>query len=238
MKAQKNHSKQRHKPTGTAKHKPTPSINPGKKRRQYLKRAIAKATAYVQSLRVFKELMRRRRLSPFWTNKGNRDGIEAETALLMVILDNLDLRTWQSKKNLEHLAKQAGLRTTSDTGGESISRASRAAERLARLGIIQTPKAYFNPYDARCECKQITVTETFFSLLGLDLKNAKRERAKLAGEPVEEAENVTLNHPAIIAASLENYARMQAAGLARMKAKRDRARQLKAERYGHSPAPA
>ncbi|MCX9039620.1 RepA protein [Citrobacter portucalensis] len=182
----------------------------------------------IKSRRVYADLMRRRRISLFWVNKGNRDGVSAEIALLHVILDNLDLCTWQPVKNLELLAEQAGLVTYSQAGGKSISRASRAAERLVRLGIITAPKAYFNPYDARCECKEITVTEAFFQLLGIDAKKARRERARLAGEPREEADNVTLNHPQIIATTLENRARMMAAGLSRMKARRDRAREARA----------
>jgi len=235
MNSTKNHKKARYKPLGIASHRPSPNINPEKKRRRFLARAIAKADAAIKSLRVFGDLMRRRRQSLYWTNKGNRDGVEAETALLMVILDNLDLRTWQpSKKNLEQMAKQAGL--VSPCG--SISRATRAAERLTLLGILSAPKAYFNPYDARCECKQITVTEAFFTLLGLDLKAAKRERAKLAGEHPDNYEAVNLNHPAIITATLANREKMNAAGLARMRAKRERARQEKALRYGVTASPA
>lgn len=228
----------RPKPTGRANHLPVAHIRPDKKRRKFLVRALGRADAQIKSMRVFADLMRKRRQSRFWVNGGNRDGVAAEIALLQVILDNLDLCTWQPTKNLELLAEQAGLVTRSANGGKSISRASRAVDRLVRLGYLVAPKAVFNPYDARCECRDITVTSAFFPLLGIMLKSALRERAKLAGEPASEAENVTLNHPHILAATLANRARMLGAGLARMKARRERARQHKAEHFAARAAPA
>lgn len=106
-------------------------------------------------------------------------GIETLCELMLAILDDLDLRDWQIRHNLETLAERAGLATRSDGGHKSISRASRGCDRLSWLNAIITEKAPFNPYDARCACKHIEVTEEFFAILGIPLKQAYRERARL-----------------------------------------------------------
>ncbi|MDF7702688.1 hypothetical protein PUR44_24885, partial [Enterobacter hormaechei subsp. steigerwaltii] len=49
-----------------------------------------------------------------------------------------------------------------------------------------TDKAKFNPYDAKCACKQIEVTESFFAALGMPLKLVYRERARLLNEDPNE----------------------------------------------------
>lgn len=230
MSTKKHSHKVRNAPPGVAACVPTPNINPEKRRKNSIRRWLGKALARHQNSRTFKELMRLRSLSRYWVNRGNRDGVRAECALLIAILDNLDAATWQTGKNLELLSDQAGLTTTSNTGGKSYSRASRAAERLAQLGIIRAPKAGFMPHLKTCEIRFIDVTEKFFTLLGIALKDATRERARLVGVSAEEAHTVTVNHPAIIKAYIERRAKMAAAGFARLKARRERTKQERADR--------
>lgn len=240
----KNASKVRFKPSGIPACTPTANIDPGKKRFKFLARALAKADAMVKSFRVFNALMRRRRRFAYWVNKGNRDGVKAEIALLMAILDNLDAYTWQSTATLEQLAEQAGLVTTCKrTGNTSISRASRAADRLAIMGIIKADKAGFMPHLQTCEIRYIDVTADFFALLGISIKQAERMRARGAGKPPEEAANVTENDPKLIERYLAVRARMAAVGFAKLKARREQAAREKAElkrakRYGYTAAPA
>ncbi|EOM1465725.1 hypothetical protein ACNCTC_005003, partial [Escherichia coli] len=72
------------------------------------------------------------------------------------------------------------------TSGKFISLASRGCDRLYWLDLIITDKAKFNPYDAKCACKQIEVTESFFAALGMPLKLVYRERARLLNEDPNE----------------------------------------------------
>lgn len=148
---------------------------------------------------------------------------------MLAILDDLDLRDWQTRHNLETLADRAGLATRSDAGNKSISRASNGCDRLVWLDAIITAKAPFNPYDARCACKHIEVTEDFFAILGIPLKQVYRERARLLKADPEEI--ISSGDSRLIPVRVENWARMAAAGLARMKAKRETARQRKQEYY-------
>jgi hypothetical protein len=230
MSTEKQLNKVRSAPPGVAACVPTPNVNPEKRRKSSIRKWLGKALARFQSRRMFKELMRLRGISRYWVNRGNRDGVHAECALLIAIMDNLDAGTWQSIKNLELLSDQAGLTTTSTTGGKSYSRASRAAERLAQLGIIRAPKAGFMPHLKTCEIRYIDVTEKFFELMGVALKDATRERARLVNVPAEAAHTVTVNHPAIIKAYIERRAKMAAAGFARLKARRERTKQERADR--------
>lgn len=166
------------------------------------------------------ELTRRIRRSPYWVNDPNDYGLDALCELVLAIFDDLDLRDWQTRENLETLAERAGMTTC---------RASRGCDRLAQLGLVLTEKAPFNPYDARCACKNIEVTEHFFAALGIPLKQAYRERAVLLKAEPEEV--IHSWDARLIPIRVANWARKAAAGLSRMKAKRDRARQLKQEYY-------
>ena len=160
-------------------------------------------------------------------------GIETLCELMLAILDDLDLRDWQIRHNLETLAERAGLATRSDGGHKSISRASRGCDRLSWLNAIITEKAPFNPYDARCACKHIEVTEEFFAILGIPLKQAYRERARLLEADPNEV--ISSGDIRLIAIRVENWTRKAAAGLSRMKARRDVARQRKREYFSQSP---
>ena len=84
-------------------------------------------------------------------------------------------------------------------------------------------------YAARCACKHIEVTEDFFAILGIPLKQVYRERARLLKADPEEI--IFSSDVRLIAIKVENWTRKAAAGLARMKAKREVARQRKQEYY-------
>lgn len=166
------------------------------------------------------ELTRRIRRSPYWVNDPNDYGLDALCELVLAIFDDLDLRDWQTRNNLETLAERAGMTTC---------RASRGCDRLFMLGLVLTEKSPFNPYDARCACKNIEVNEHFFAALGIPLKQVYRERARLLKAEPEEV--IHSWDARLISIRVANWTRKQAAGLSRMKAKRDRARQLKQEYY-------
>ncbi|MEL5515693.1 hypothetical protein PTR77_25740 [Serratia bockelmannii] len=76
------------------------------------------------------------------------------------------------------------------------------------------------------------MTEDFFAILGIPLKQAYRERARLL--KADPNEIIDSSDSRLIPIRVENWERMAAAGLARMMAKRDAARQRKQEYY--SPA--
>jgi hypothetical protein len=153
---------------------------------------------------------------------------------MLAILDDLDLRDWQTRHNLETLAERAGLKTNSDAGNKSISRASRGCDRLTWLNLIITEKAPFNPYDAQCACKNIEVTEDFFAALGIPLKEVYRERARLLKADPDEI--IHSWDARLLSVRVANWTRKAAAGLARMKAQRDAARQRKKEYYSPTVA--
>ncbi|ENQ6875327.1 RepA protein [Salmonella enterica] len=218
-------------PTGVAKQSPCYNVS-SRRRRRFLNRWIRSLATPAGRDKITEELRRRIRHSKYWVNEANKYGLEALCELLLAILDDLDLRDWQTRHNLETLAERAGLATRSDVGHKSISRASRGCDRLVWLNAIITAKAPFNPYDARCACKHIEVTEDFFAILGIPLKQAYRERARLLKADPDEI--IYSSDSRLISIRVENWARMAAAGLARMMAKRDAARQRKQEYY--SPA--
>ncbi|MGS2837123.1 hypothetical protein ACVCKN_28230, partial [Klebsiella pneumoniae] len=114
-----------------------------------------------------------------WVNEANKFGLETLCELMLAILDDVDLRDWQTRHNLETLAERAGLATRSDGGHKSISRASRGCDRLYWLNAIITDKAPFNPYDARCACKHIEVTEDFFAILGIGVWGAMEPKTNV-----------------------------------------------------------
>ncbi|EGM3612855.1 RepA protein [Salmonella enterica] len=206
----------------------TPCYNvPARKRRRFLSRWIKSLASTIGRMKIKRELRRRIRHSSYWVNEVNQYGLEALCELLLAILDDLDLTIWQTRHNLETLAERAGLMTRSDAGTSSISRASRGVDRLCWLNIVISAKAPFNPYDNQCACKSIEVTEDFFAVLGIPLKLAYRERARLLKADPEEI--IHSWDSRLMARRLENLARMAAAGLARMKAKRAIARQKKKE---------
>ncbi|MDN4198377.1 hypothetical protein OA787_27100, partial [Citrobacter freundii] len=71
--------------------------------------------------------------------------------------------------------------------------------------------------------------EDFFAILGIPLKQVYRERARLLKANPEEI--ISSGDVRLIAIKVENWTRKAAAGLARMKAKREVARQRKQEYY-------
>lgn len=220
-------------PTGIAKNTPCYNVAT-RKRRRFLDRWIKSLATAAGRIKVRTELRRRIRHNKYWVNEANKFGIEALCELMLAILDDLDLTTWQTRHNLETLAERAGLNTRSERGRQSISRASRGCDRLAWLNLIITAKAPFNPYDAKCACKHIDVTEDFFATLGIPIKQVYRERARLLDAPPEEI--ITSWDARLNERRFANIMRMAAAGLARMKAQRDVARQRRKE-Y-HTPIPA
>ncbi|EAS3837377.1 RepA protein [Salmonella enterica] len=180
-------------------------------------------------IKIKNELRRRIRHNKYWVNEANKYGIETLCELMLAIFDDLDLRDWQTRHNLETLSDRAGLSTRSNAGNKSVSRASNGCDRLVWLDAIITEKAPFNPYDARCACKHIEVTEDFFAILGVPLKQVYRERARLL--KADPNEIISSGDVRLIAIRVENWTRKAAAGLARMKARRDAARQRKQEYY-------
>ncbi|MCU6401180.1 RepA protein [Enterobacter quasiroggenkampii] len=200
-----------------------------RKRRRFLARWIRALATTIGRLKIKRELRRRIRLSSFWVNEPNKDGLDSLCELMLAMLDDLDLITWQTRHNLETLAERAGLDTHSDAGNKAISRASRACDRMSWLKLIITEKAKFNPYDARCACKHIEVTEDFFAALGIPLKQVYRERARLL--KTDPTEIISSWDSRLLPIRLANIARMAAAGLERMKAQREAARERKRQYY-------
>ncbi|MFC7507949.1 RepA family replication protein [Pantoea stewartii] len=215
-------------PTGVAKQSPCYNVA-SRRRRRFLNRWIKSLATEAGRIRIKNELRRRIRYNKYWVNEANKYGIETLCELMLAIFDDLDLRDWQTRHNLETLSDRAGLSTRSDAGNKSVSRASNGCDRLVWLDAIITEKAAFNPYDARCACKHIEVTEDFFAILGVPLKQVYRERARLL--KADPNEIISSGDVRLIAIRVENWTRKAAAGLARMKARRDAARQRKQEYY-------
>ncbi|EDZ2955403.1 RepA protein [Salmonella enterica] len=217
-------------PTGVAKQSPCYNVA-SRKRRRFLNRWIKSLATEAGRIKIKNELRRRIRHNRYWVNEANKFGIETLCELMLAIFDDLDLRDWQTRHNLETLAERAGLTTRSESpkGKPQSSRASRGCDRLVWLDAIITEKAPFNPYDARCACKHIEVTENFFAILGVPLKQVYRERARLL--KADPNEIISSGDVRLIAIRVENWMRKAAAGLARMKARRDAARQRKQEYY-------
>lgn len=212
--------------------KQTPCYNvASRKRRRFLSRWIRTLATTAGRNKIRNELRRRIKLSRYWVNDPNPFGLDALCELMLAILDDLDLRDWQTIHNLETLAERAGLETRSSRGRKQSSRASRGCDRLQWLNLIISEKARFNPYDARCICKNIEVTEDFFAALGIPLKDVYRERARLLNAEPEEL--ISSWDARLIPIRVANWTRKAQAGMARMKARRERARQLK-QGY-HSP---
>lgn len=220
-------------PTGIPKQTPCYNVA-SRKRRRSLNRWIRSLATTAGRQKIRHELRRRIRLSRYWVNDANAFGLDALCELMLAILDDLDLRDWQTLHNLETLAERAGLETRSDRGRKQSSRASRACDRLQWLNLIISEKARFNPYDARCSCKNIEVTEDFFAALGIPLKEVYRERARLLNAQPEEV--ISSWDARLISIRVANWTRKAEAGLIRMKARRERARQLK-KNYHSPPIP-
>lgn len=215
-------------PTGVAKQSPCYNVA-SRRRRRFLNRWIKSLATEAGRIKIKNELRRRIRHNKYWVNEANKYGIETLCELMLAIFDDLDLRDWQTRHNLETLSDRAGLSTRSNAGNKSVSRASNGCDRLVWLDAIITEKAAFNPYDARCACKHIEVTEDFFAILGVPLKQVYRERARLL--KADPNEIISSGDVRLIAIRVENWTRKAAAGLARMKARRDAARQRKQEYY-------
>ncbi|HHA3222529.1 TPA: RepA family replication protein [Klebsiella pneumoniae] len=215
-------------PTGVAKQSPCYNVA-SRRRCRFLNRWIKSLATEAGRIKIKNELRRRIRHNKYWVNEANKYGIETLCELMLAIFDDLDLRDWQTRHNLETLSDRAGLSTRSDAGNKSVSRASNGCDRLVWLDAIITEKAAFNPYDARCACKHIEVTEDFFAILGVPLKQVYRERARLL--KADPNEIISSGDVRLIAIRVENWTRKAAAGLARMKARRDAARQRKQEYY-------
>lgn len=206
-------------PAGVPKNTPCYNVA-SRRRRRFLNRWIRALATSSGRDKIRNELTRRISRSVYWVNDPNPFGLDALCELVLAILDDLDLRDWQTRDNLETLAERAGL---------TLCRASRGCDRLAWLNAIITEKAPFNPYDAKCACKNIEVTEDFFAILGIPLKQAYRERARLLKAEPEEI--IHSWDARLIPIRVANWTRKAAAGLDRMKAKRARARELKQEYY-------
>lgn len=211
-------------PAGIPKNTPCYNVA-SRRRRRFLNRWIRALTTSAGRIKIRAELRRRIRHSKYWVNAANKFGLDTLCELLLAILDDLDLRDWQTRHNLETLAERAGL---------TLCRASRGCDRLSWLSAIITEKAPFNPYDDKCACKHIEVTEDFFAILGIPIKQAYRERARLLKAEPEEI--IHSWDARLIPIRVANWTRKAAVGLSRMKAKRDRARQLKQEYYASTLA--
>lgn len=221
---QKRSNKSRPSPAGVPNQTPCYNVA-SRKRRRFLSRWIKQLATPAGRLKIHNELRRLVRKSRFWVNSPNKYGLEAACELMLAILDDLDLRTWQTRHNLKILSERAGLTTKH----KHISRASRGCDRLYWLNLIITDKAPFNPYDAQCACKQIEVTESFFAALGIPLKMVYRERARLLN--ADPSEVIHAWDSRLLPIRLHNIQRMATAGLARMKARREAARQRKKDYY-------
>lgn len=219
MTEQQRSSMSRLSPAGVPKNTPCYNVA-SRRRRRFLNRWIRALATSSGRDKIRNELTRRISRSVYWVNDPNPFGLDALCELVLAILDDLDLRDWQTRDNLETLAERAGL---------TLCRASRGCDRLAWLNAIITEKAPFNPYDAKCACKNIEVTEDFFAILGIPLKQAYRERARLLKAEPEEI--IHSWDARLIPIRVANWTRKAAAGLDRMKAKRARARELKQEYY-------
>lgn len=222
-------------PTGIPKAIPC-FVPKAKRRRRALNSWLHKLNTPAGKDKIIAELRRRASRSLYWTRQANQHGLKAACELLLSMLDDLDLATWQTRNNLESLCERAGLNTKSAKGNISCSRGSRACDRLSWLQVIVTQKSGFNPFDKRCECKRIEVTEEFFAILGISIKQVYKERAVLLkADPVEVIHSWDSR---LIERKIANWQRMDAAGLLRMKARREKARQLKANYFAdiaHSP---
>lgn len=211
-------------PTGIPKAVPC-FVPKTKRRRRALNSWLNKLNTQAGRDRIIAELKRRANRSSYWIRQPNRHGLKAACELLLSMLDDLDLATWQTRHNLEILCDRAGLNTKSEQGNISCSRGSRACDRLSWLQVIVTHKSGFNPFDKRCECKRIEVTEEFFAILGISIKQAYKERAVLLkADPVEIIGSWDTR---LVERKIANWRRMDAAGLLRMKTRREKARQLK-----------
>ncbi|EBA4960452.1 RepA protein [Salmonella enterica subsp. enterica] len=220
-------------PTGVPNQSPCYNVA-SRRRRRFLNRWIRSLATPAGRLKIKNELRRRIRHNKYWVNEANKYGLETLCELMLAIFDDLDLRSWETRNNLETLSDRAGLSTRSAAGNKSISRASNGCDRLSWLDAIITAKAQFNPYDARCACKHIEVTEDFFAILGIPLKQVYRERARLLKADPNEV--ISSGDVRLIPIKVEGWNRKAAAGLSRMKAKRDAARQRKREYYAQPPA--
>lgn len=170
-------------------------------------------------------LRRRSKVCGRWERRANVQGVQAAAALWLAILDDLDLRTGQTRHNLRILAERAQLITTT-ANGESTHAASRAAKWLTKAGLIFAAPSAYNPFDGLRECKQITITADFFKPSQIDRKAIERARRRLLKH--EDGEAVpSMWAPSLDYIRLQNIANMVKASLDRMAAKRERIRQNK-----------
>jgi hypothetical protein len=100
-------------PTGIAKQSPCYNVA-SRKRRRFLNRWIKSLATEAGRIKIKNELRRRIRHNKYWVNEANKYGIETLCELMLAIFDDLDLRDWQTRHNLETLAERAGLATRSD----------------------------------------------------------------------------------------------------------------------------
>lgn len=213
------------KPTGKPKRLARFKFDPSRNRQGCIQKALAHYTAPEGFKALCAWLRRLSKICGRWERRANRQGVESAAALYLAILDDLDLRTGQTRHNLAILAERAQLITTT-ANGESTHCASRAAKWLAKAGLIFISPSAYNPFDGLRECLQITITQTFFKPARIDAKaieHARRRLLKLeAGDRVP-----SIWSPCLDALRESNFARMIAASLNRMKAKRERIRQAK-----------
>lgn len=101
----------------------------------------------------------------------------AINALVPAICHYVNLVTWQVECPVIELTSQCGLNTTSKNGIESISRGARAIQMLQKLGVI-TGELVWDRTQGTWTTKYLEVTERFFEMIGIDVKEVVHEQEK------------------------------------------------------------
>ena len=134
-------------PTGVAKQSPCYNVA-SRRRRRFLNRWIKSLATEAGRIKIKNELRRRIRHNRYWVNEANKFGLEALCELMLAILDDLDLRDWQTIHNLETLADRAGLavmRVTSrflvPAGDVIVSPGLMPSSQKKPLSTLMTPVA-------------------------------------------------------------------------------------------------
>lgn len=175
--------------------------------------------------RIKAEIIAESKKCPDRARRIELEGLEACIAMILVILDDIDLVSHYQRSNLTHLAKLANLYTVSAAGNESISRAVRAVELLTKMGYLVTKKAVFNNFDGFCEVKHIMATEKLFQLLSITKQETNRARCHFLGEDASVI--ISDNDLRILTAGNEILKKKRAASAKRMAEKRERMREAK-----------
>lgn len=101
----------------------------------------------------------------------------AVNALVNAICHYVNLVTWQIECPVIELTRQCGLNTTSARGIESISRGARAIQMLQKLGVV-TGELIWDRAQGTWTTKYLEVTERFFEMIGIDVKEVIHEQEK------------------------------------------------------------